>query len=443
MDFLIPSHVRNTLNILEKAGYEAFIVGGSVRDLMLNKIPSDYDITTSATPIEIEKAFDGFKTINIGKEYGTIVVVQPEGNLEITTYRSEGIYLDGRRPSEITFSKNINEDLSRRDFTINSMAYNEKTGIIDPFNGVEDIENKIIRTVGNPKERLNEDYLRIMRAVRFSAQLGFSIEEDTYNVCKELSKFLQHISAERIRDEFTKILISDIPSKSIRIMLNLNILHVILPELLSTVDYDQRNPNHEKQLFDHILCVVDNTPPSPSVRMAALLHDIAKPLTFSLDENGIGHYYNHDKLGAEISKEILARLRFSNVFIDKVYKLIREHMHFKNMKEKGLKRQIRRVGEENIFDLIELKKADKVCKSDNKDISLIEEREERIRAILNNKEPFEKSHLNIDGNDIIALGYKPGKEIGKILDYLLERVLEHPEYNKKEKLIRMIKERGK
>lgn len=437
MDFNIPDYVNKILNMIEDAGFEAFIVGGSVRDLLIEKQPSDYDITTSATPDEISSIFKDFKTIYVGRKYGTVIIIQKEGAIEVTTYRTEGEYIDGRRPTEVSFSKNIYEDLSRRDFTINSMAYNKHMGIIDPFHGKADIQNKKIRTVGNPEARFKEDHLRILRAVRFSCQLGFDLEEDTYKACKTLSDSLKYISVERIRDELFKILILSKPSNGIRTMLELGILDVVIPEIIETVDYDQRNPNHNKTLFDHILCVLDNTKPIIEIRMAALLHDIAKPLTFSLDEKGVGHYYNHDKVGAGLSKDILIRLRCSNLFVEKVTKLIKEHMHYPNMKDKGIKRQLRRVGEEDIFDLFDLKKADMKCKDGKKDVGILLEQEERIRRILNSNEPYHKNHLNINGNDIISLGYEENKAIGEILDYLMEKVLENPKLNEKDKLIEM------
>lgn len=441
MDFKIPDYVNKIIYILEKAGFEAYIVGGSVRDLMLNKEPSDYDITTSATPDEIQETFKDFKTLYVGRQFGTVIVVQEEGYIEVTTYRTEGEYIDGRRPSEVFFSKDIYEDLGRRDFTINSMAYNKRIGIIDPYKGKVDLENKIIRTVGNPEKRFSEDHLRILRAVRFSSQLDFTIEDYTYEACKALSDSLKYISAERIRDELFKILLTLKPSNGIRLMLGLGIVDIIMPELLGTIDFDQRNPNHDKTVYEHILCVVDNTPPVLSIRMAALLHDVAKPLTFTIDEKGIGHFFGHDKQGAEISKEILTRLRCSREFIEKVTKLVKEHMYHGSIKEKGIKRQIRRVGEADIFDLMELRKADMKCKNENKDISALEDKEKQIRDIINNKEPYQKNHLNINGNDIIGLGFKPGKVVGEILDYLVEKVLQHPEFNEKEKLIEMINNR--
>lgn len=436
---LIPQYVNRVIYTLETNGYEAFIVGGSVRDLLLGKEPSDYDITTNATPDEILELFTDYKTIFIGKEYGTVVVVQLEGNIEVTTYRKEGEYIDGRRPSEVFFTKDILEDLSRRDFTINSMAYNNKVGVLDPFGGKKDLDNKIIKTVGDPHERLREDHLRILRAVRFSSQLGFEIEEETRKACKSLGHSLKCISSERIRDELFKILLSKVPSKGIILMKDLDILEVVIPELVDAVGFDQHNPHHDKNVFDHILCVIDNAPQVLSVRLAALFHDIGKPHTLTIDKDGIGHFYGHDKVGAEIGEQILIRLKASNDLISKVTTLVKEHMtHHAKYKEKGLKKQISRVGKDEIFNLLSLQKADRICSSSNVDITFLKEREELIKKILENNEPYEKKQLKIDGNDIISLGYTQGKEIGEILDYLMDKVLGNPELNQKDKLIKMI-----
>ncbi len=444
MDFYIPDYISTILNRLEEEGYKSYIVGGSVRDLILGKTPHDYDITTSATPDEIQRIFKDFKTLAIGKQFGTVVVVQGENNTEITTFRLEGKYLDGRRPSEVSFSDDIYEDLSRRDFTINAIAYNEKEGTVDPFNGQKDIEDRIVRCVGNPIERFREDHLRILRAVRFSTQLGFEINKDTYNACKDLSSSLNGISVERIREELFKILLSENPSYGIRLMKDLNILEIVIPELIDAVGFDQKNPNHDKDVFEHIMCVLDKTPPILSVRLAALFHDIGKPHTLSIDEKGIGHFYGHDKLGAKIAEKILLRLNLSRELIDKVTIMIKEHMsHHNNMKDRGLKRQISRVGKDNIFNLLELQKADRLCSSDDVDITFLFEREKETRRILDSNEPYEKSHLKIDGNDIIDLGFEKGKIVGEILNYLLERVMKNPELNEKEKLKEIIRERYK
>lgn len=444
MEFFIPSYVERLLDKLEENGFCAYIVGGSVRDMLLGKAPSDYDIATNALPEEIEELFNEYKTIAVGKKFGTIVVVQREGNVEVTTFRQDGKYVDGRRPEEVFFSKDLKDDLSRRDFTINSLAYNKNTGIIDYFNGVEDLKNKIIKTVGDPEERFKEDYLRILRAVRFATQLGFTIEEKTFNACKLYSKYLSNISMERIQDEFFKIILSDKPSKGIRLLKDINALDVFLPELVDAVGFNQHNPHHDKEVFEHILCVVDKVEAILHLRLAALFHDIAKPHTLTIDEKGVGHFYGHDKLGAKMARTVLKRLKASNEIIEKVTLLIDKHMtQHADYKEKGLKKLLAILGEDEIFTLLKLQKADRLCSNVNADISDLIDREKKIKEIIEKKEPYTIKHLAINGNDLINLGYNKGKIIGEILNYLLKRVMEKPELNEKEKLIQIVKEEFK
>ena len=439
MEIIIPNYVNTLLNKLEQAGFEAFIVGGSVRDALLGSDPSDYDITTNALPEEIEEVFRDFKTILVGREFGTIVIVQKESNVEITTYRIEEEYIDGRRPSSVSFSSDIVEDLKRRDFTINAMAYSRKRGLIDPFGGREDLKRGIIRTVGHPKERFLEDHLRILRCVRFSTRLQFNIEEETLKACREMAELLDKISAERIREELFKILLSDKPSIGIRLLLRLNILEIIIPELIETVYFNQYNPHHEFDVFNHTLCVVDSAPPIIETRLAALFHDIGKPRTLTLDEEGIGHFYGHQDVSRDMSKKILRRLKAPNDIIDVVGVLVKEHMTQHNdYSKKGLKRLINRVGKDNINALLDLQKSDMSCTSTGRDTSSIENRRSEIKQIIDEDEPVEKKQLDINGNDIVNLGYKQGRLIGEILDYLLEIVLEKPELNKKQTLIKLV-----
>ena len=439
MKLYIPDRIQELLNRLNKNNFQAYIVGGSVRDLIIGKEPQDYDITTSAKPDEIERIFSDKKTFDVGKNFGTIVVVTDQAKVEVTSFRTDGEYKDGRRPKEVHYTPSIIQDLSRRDFTINAMAYNEN-GLLDPFSGMEDIKKKLIRTVGDPYNRFEEDYLRILRAVRFATQLGFTIDFKTKDACKTYGSSITRISSERIREEIFKILMSRIPSIGIRLMDDLDILDYIVPELSRTIDYDQRNPHHNRNLFDHILCVLDNSPAKLTLRMAALLHDIGKPSAFSMDEKGIGHYYNHDKIGGQKSSTILNRLKCSNEFMDEVILFVREHMFYSDISDKGIKRQLNRVGKDKIFDLMELKRADMMCKN-KRDVSLIDENIDRIKTILNKEEPFKKEHLAVDGNDIIKLGYKRGVLIGEILDYLLDLVVRRPELNRKEDLLEIIKEK--
>ena len=433
MKLTIPSYVQTMIDRLEEKGYEAYIVGGSVRDMLLGKEPKDYDITTSALPEEIEGLFKDFKTINIGKKFGTIIVCHNMGNVEITTFRKEGKYLDGRRPEEVSFSTRVEDDLSRRDFTINAMAYNSRQGLIDPYEGQKDISRKIIRTVGSPKERFSEDYLRIMRCIRFATELQFEIEKETLEAAKYYSKYIKKVSIERIADEFFKILISPLPSRGIRLLEYTGLLDIVLPELVPAIGFDQKNPHHEMDVYNHILCVLDRTPPILQVRLAALFHDIAKPHTLTIDEEGVGHFYGHDKLGADMAREALRRLKASKDLIEKVYRLVKEHMnHHAHFKDKGLKRLIGRVGKEEIFNLIELQKADIKCSNKGATVDHILEREKRIREILEKNEAYTTSQLDINGRDLMDLGFEEGPILGEILKYLLEKVMEDPGKNQKE-----------
>ncbi|SDW65635.1 CCA tRNA nucleotidyltransferase [Tepidimicrobium xylanilyticum] len=435
MQFNIPDYVEKILEKLEKEGYQAYVVGGSIRDMLLGKNPKDYDITTDAKPFELEDIFSDFKTISVGKEFGTIIVCQEEGNVEITTFRQEGNYLDGRRPEWVTFSRKVEDDLSRRDFTINAMAYNKKVGIIDPYGGREDLKNRIIRTVGNPEKRFSEDYLRILRAIRFATELKFTIDKPTFYAGRKCSSKISNVSMERISDEFFKILLSKKPSNGIRMMEEMGILEMVLPELIPTIGFDQRNPNHNMDVYNHILCVLDNTPPIIQTRLAALFHDIGKPSSLTIDERGIGHFYGHDQIGAQTSKMVLERFKASNDLRDKVYLLVKEHMnHHADFKEKGLKRLIRRMGEKEIFDLIDLQIADIKCSNEKATIDHIVERRKRIEEILEKEEAYEIRQLAINGRDLLDLGFKQGPIIGQVLEYLLDRVMDKPELNEKDTL---------
>lgn len=425
------SYILDTLN---KSGFEAFIVGGCVRDSLIKRNLKDWDITTSALPEETIKLFE--KTIPTGIKHGTVTIVLNKENYEVTTYRIDGEYSDNRHPDEVIFTRSLKEDLSRRDFTINSLAYNETEGLIDMFNGMEDLKNKLIKCVGKPDKRFNEDALRMLRAVRFACQLQFNIEKDTYTaICRNYT-LLKNVSSERIRDELNKILMSPVPSRGIRMLQESNLLKYIIPELNESVGFDQRNPHHDKNVFDHIMAVLDNSTESLAVRLGALFHDIGKPRTFSIDKKGIGHFYGHNIVSAEMSEVILKRLRYDNATIKKVLIIITEHMSaYNNMKNKTLKKFINRVGVENLEDLFELQIADSKGHKKDADYSPILKRREDVKKILENGEPFTVSQLKITGDDLIKLGYKPGKEIGFVLKELLEKVMERPELNTRDRLL--------
>ncbi len=440
MNIYIPEYVNKILYMLEQNGYEAYLVGGCVRDHLINKIPSDYDVATNATPEEIEKIFSSFKIVDIGKRFGTITVVMEEGQVEVTTFRAEEQYIKGRKPSDVKYISSLIEDLKRRDFTINAIAYNPKTGIIDPFDGVNDLRLKTIRCVGDPNERLKEDYLRILRAVRFATQLGFTIDVRTANACAKFSSKLKDISKERIRDEIIKILLSDKPSYGIRLMRDFGILQVIVPEIIPAIGFDQRNPHHDLTVFGHTLEVLDNSPKVLEVRLAALFHDIGKPYTFEVDENGIGHFYGHEKISAEIAKEVLTRLNFSNELIKNTLVLISGHMNYaKELNKKYVKKQLQKIGYENFNNLIELQIADKLSKKGDKDLSYFDAKRRILREIED--EPYSRTHLAINGDDLKALGIVEGPLIGEILDYLLEIVIENPKKNNKGELLDIVKKK--
>lgn len=435
MEISIPKYVNNIIYRIEEAGYDVNLVGGCVRDFFLGKTPVDYDTATSATPVQILDLFKDKNTIEIGREYGTVVIVCEEGNVEVTTYRTEAEYSDGRRPGKIGFTLDILEDLKRRDFTINAMAYHPLNGLLDPFNGMADIRDNLIRSVGNPRERFEEDHLRILRAVRFATQLEFLIDIETSKACIDMASKLELVSLDRIREELFKILLSKKPSRGFLLMRSFGIIKEVIPEFIPAIGFDQRNPYHDRSVFQHTLTVMDQTPPILHIRLAALLHDIGKPYTFTVDEKGIGHFYGHDKVSMKIGKEILTRLNCSTELIDATLRLVKEHMvHHPDLKKKGIKRQLQRVGEDKIFDLIDLQIADRLSKSGTNDISKLLEKKDIIESILIAEEPFSRKHLALNGDALKSMGYKEGKIIGKILEYLLNCVIEKPELNKKEVL---------
>ena len=435
----MPKDVLFILNKLNEEGFEAYIVGGCVRDKLLGLIPHDYDITTSAEPQEIKRVFKDFKTILIGEEFGTIGILIDETLYEVTTFRIDGKYKNFRKPENVIFSKNLVEDLKRRDFTINAMAMDSKGELYDPFGGKNDLEDKVLRAVGRPNERLKEDAIRILRAIRFAGRLNLYIDDDLFDAISFERKLLKKISPERIFDEFSKMITSDRPSYYLLLMEETGVLDVIFPELKRTVGFSQFSPYHDKTLFDHLICVMDEVKPDLALRLAALFHDISKVDTLSIGEDGRGHFYGHEILGADLVSEILKGLRVSNKIIDKVKILILDHMKVHSeMTDKALRRQIKRVGRENVLDLYDLLIADCKCTRIDRDASFIINRKNRVKELLDEKEMKTEKFLEIDGNDIKALGFNEGKIIGKILKDLENLVLDDPEKNKKDYLLEYI-----
>ncbi|WP_092329844.1 CCA tRNA nucleotidyltransferase [Butyrivibrio sp. YAB3001] len=435
MKINLPENVKKILDTMHEAGYEAYIVGGCVRDAILGRVPGDWDITTNAMPQEVKKLFR--RTIDTGLEHGTVTVMFGKEGYEITTYRIDGKYEDSRHPSEVTFTKNLTEDMKRRDFTINAMAYNEEEGLIDRFGGIEDIGKGLIKCVGDPTERFSEDALRIMRAIRFSAQLGYVIEEKTRDAIKELAPNLEKISAERIQVELVKLLLSDHPEK-IRDAYELGITKVILPEFDACMETEQNNKHHAFTVGEHIIKTLEYIRADRVLRLTMLLHDIAKPVTMTVDEKGVSHFHGHDIKGVEMATKILKRLKFDRYTMDLVAKLVQYHDYRFPPTIKNIRKAMNRVGVEELSMLMEIRIADTLAQSDYKreeKLKLVEEARACYEEILKNKDCVSLKDLAVGGKDLIERGIAPGKMIGTILNAMLMDVLENPEHNTKEYLL--------
>lgn len=439
----IPNDINKIFEILKQNNFKGYLVGGCVRDYILNRNINDYDIATNAYPEEIIKIFSPIcKVIETGLKHGTVTLVMGIEKIrqyEITTFR-EDVYnsiSDHRHPDDVKFSNDINIDLSRRDFTINAMAYNIDEGLIDPFNGREDLKNNVIRCVGDANQRFEEDGLRILRAIRFAARYNFIIDNSIIESIENQNHLLNHISKERIRDEFSKIITSNNPSKYIRIMQKTGVLKFIIPELEPCVGFEQKNIHHDKNVFEHLLSVVDNSSPKLNIRLAALLHDVGKPQCFTMGDDNQGHFYSHEIISEEMAKDILTTLRFENSTIKSVCLLIHHHMKkYNKITAAKIKKLMNKIGLDNINDLFDLQKADMLGSAPEFcEIELIQNVQEQCIKILNEKQPFSLKDIEINGHDLIGLGYKPGKQIGEVLQEILDLVVENKLENKKELLM--------
>lgn len=433
MKLYIPKQAANIIQTLSSHGYEAYIVGGCVRDSILGKTPSDWDITTSARPEQIKALFA--KTIDTGIKHGTVTVMMDKVGYEVTTYRIDGTYEDHRRPNDVTFTTSLREDLMRRDFTINAMAYNATNGLIDLFGGMDDLKNKVIRCVGKAQDRFEEDALRMLRAVRFAGQLNFRIEHATRDAISTCHENLRDVSAERIQMELLKLLISDHP-EILKEAYCTGLTSIFLPEFDQMMLTEQKNPHHCYSVGEHTLHAMRTIEPNPVLRLTMLLHDIGKPATKTTDAYGIDHFYNHYQVGAAMSKEILKRLKFDNKTIQLVSQLIAHHdIRFKNPKTNG-RRHVRKVMhsiQPALFPyLLKVMEADVLSQSEYyqaEKLSILKETWEAYEEILSNKDCLSLKDLKINGNQLKALGIREGKMIGSILNTLLSMVLEHPELN--------------
>ena len=440
MRIVLPEKVNTIIHTLQEHGFEAYAVGGCVRDSILGRVPDDWDITTSATPMETKALFA--RTFDTGIEHGTITVLIDKDAFEVTTYRVDGKYEDSRHPSEVTFTRSLKEDLLRRDFTINAMAYNDSEGLVDVFGGMDDLKAKTIRCVGNARERFGEDALRILRAVRFAAQLGFDIEDETREAIKELAPTLANISAERIQVELIKMLISPNPAM-LRTAYELGITRVILPEFDDMMATTQENPHHKYSVGEHTLKAIEAIRADKVLRLTMLFHDIGKPVMKKMDDNGIAHFKMHDSKGAEMTKQILRRLKFDNDTMNKVVRLVQYHDYRMPAEPKNVRRAMNKIGEDIFPQYLEVRMADTMAQSEylkEDKIQNIHDVRTRYEEILEKNECVSLKTLAVTGSDLIADGMKPGKEIGNTLNKLLEYVIEHPEANKKEILLKIKQE---
>lgn len=435
LEIEIPQGAAWVLKQLRDAGYEAYVVGGCVRDSLLHRMPDDWDITTSAKPEDTKRIFR--RTVDTGIQHGTVTVMVDRTGYEVTTYRIDGEYADGRHPEHVTFTASLLEDLKRRDFTINAMAYSPAEGLVDEFDGIGDINRRVIRAVGDPVQRFTEDALRMMRAIRFSAQLDYRIDEDTREGIRLLAPNLQKVSAERIRVELEKLLLSEHPEE-LKEAYELGLLRQFLPELSECMECGQNNPHHCLSVGDHILCAVKAARRDKVLRLTLLLHDIAKPQVKTTDENGIDHFHGHAARSAALADRILRDLKYDNQTREAAVRLIAWHDCNLGDSLPEIRKSISELGEEWFLPLLEVKTSDVEAQSDY-------QRDEKLGEIEYWRNAFEEircagdclslKDLAVSGKDLIAAGAAPGKEIGRILHEMLEEVLREPAHNTREYLL--------
>ena len=419
----IPEHALTVVERLERYGYEAYVVGGCVRDSLLGRSPKDWDVCTNALPEEVLRVFRRFHVIKTGLQHGTVTVMVSHQPVEVTTFRIDGAYTDNRHPDSVNFVSRVEEDLARRDFTINAMAYNPTRGLVDAFGGQEDLRAGIIRCVGEPDARFNEDGLRILRALRFAARYNFGIETETAFSIHRNRHLLENVSVERIFAELKGILVGE----GVLGMMQAfpDVFAVIIPELASAIGFDQRNPHHCYDVWTHIAHAVQAGPADEVLRLALLLHDIAKPATYTLGEDGKGHFYDHGQVGADMARDILLHLKSDTATLQNVVTLVREHDRVLPTTAPGMRRLIGKLGIGTLQQLLSIKQADMSAQStherEQKQATLREARL-LLEDVLDEAPAFTVSDLAITGRDLIALGVKPGPAMGNILKTLLSEV---------------------
>ena len=431
----MPKNVDIAINLLQSAGFEAYAVGGCVRDSLLGKTPNDWDITTSAKPEDMKSVFADFHCIDTGIKHGTVTVVIDGEPLEITTFRLDGEYEDNRHPKSVTFTSNLGADLGRRDFTVNAMAYSKMTGIVDLFGGQNDLKNKIIRCVGDPDRRFNEDALRILRALRFASALDFEIEEKTAQSLLKNRALLGNISEERIAKELLKLVCG---KGAKRILTDFApVLFEILPELQPMYKNSHDNPHHCYDIYEHTLIAVESIDPEPTLRFAMLLHDCGKPAVKKFDENGVAHFYGHQRISAEISAQILARLKVSNKFRDEILFLVSNHDRWELYENtEKMPRYLSKFGLDGVLNLLKVMRADVLAQSPEYRYRLdqIADAEETAKNLAAQKPCLSLSELQINGRTLMDIGIPQGRKLGAVLAQLLDEVIDGVTKNTQEAL---------
>jgi len=439
---VIPEDVQGIIDKLNESGFKAYLVGGAVRDSFLGKTPKDYDIATNAKPEQMLQVFDGFRIVETGLKHGTITLVVNERNYEVTTFRVDGNYSDNRRPDSVEFVDDITDDLSRRDFTINALAYNREEGLIDPFGGRKDLAESHILCVGNPDDRFNEDALRMLRAIRFGAELGFLIVEETQNSIAKNARLIDNISKERINAELTRVLMSDNSTFFLWQLYRLNLMKHIVPDLDKCFGVEQKNRWHHLDVGTHILGTIGDAPKDLEIRLALMLHDIGKPNCKTTDENGFDHFYQHEIESARLATSWLKEYKFENETIENVSSLVLYHDGLMSPTKKNVKKLLNKLGTALVEKLFEIRNQDILMHSLHMRAEKLQELDlakHLFREIVAHNEAFQIKDLAVNGDNLISLGYQQGRQIGEALNQMLDMVIESPELNKKKVLTELAK----
>lgn len=430
----IPQYVLACIERLEMAGFEAWAVGGCVRDSLMGSVPADWDLCTNALPQEIKACFSDHRLVLAGEKHGTVAVLCGGQSVEITTFRQEGDYSDSRHPGWVTFVEDIDGDLARRDFTINAMAYHPRRGLRDPFGGQEDLQDRVLRAVGVPEQRFREDALRILRGLRFSARLNLTGDAATQKAMCDLAPLVANLARERVYDELCKLLLSTGDLYPV-LRTYSKVIVAAIPALAPAVGFDQHNPHHKLNVYDHIALVTASVPADLTIRWAALLHDVGKPSCFTQDSKGVGHFYSHAAVGADTAKKVLTSLRAPKALISQVCTLVRWHGVCFQYEPKTIRRLLARLGEETVWQLLTLDRGDSRGKPGDDNQEPFDRFEENLRKILEEAQAFSLKNLAVSGRDLMAAGIEPGPRLGQVLNQLLAEVIDGNLINSRQALI--------